>query len=205
MSTGSPAEFFEREGMVLAFLGVRGDQGVFVFRQEGGREWSFCPVNSILWDTYHQETYRNFKSDPVKSEEIENRLPPLPPVPEVTHVEWENQFTQVKDRSILREGRLFSRVRNAPDQTLIAYYVLVEDPYESSFGDGVFRYFSAAFLSAEEARAHAAAREREGNRVYVKQATAVLQGKELAFPDFRPGMYEHASLEEIVKWLNRRV
>ncbi|MEW6279309.1 MAG: hypothetical protein AB1758_11840 [Candidatus Eremiobacterota bacterium] len=183
-------EWFETfDGVVVAFAGT----GVFALR---GSEWHYHPGNSREWDAYHQAVYRNHRAERIEPA----GLPPLPEVPEA-RMDWLDNFTRVEDRSL--RGPLHEKVARAPGGRATVYVVLVEDPYETSFGDGLRRDFAGASWSEPPARALMAEREAQGYRCALRTLTLDANGPELRLEDFRLETYDRAQLEAILADLAR--
>jgi hypothetical protein len=121
-------EYYETfGGVVLAFVGDRGSEGVCSFRAGEGT-WHYEPWGSKAWDAWHQEVYRNFRADVVDAPPV-----PLPPLPEITAQSWASNF---QPEAELRDGPLVEYVRDAQGGQITVFYVVQEDKYESLMGDG---------------------------------------------------------------------
>jgi hypothetical protein len=147
---------YRDDDLVLAFCGTWGAYGVYrcwLNDDLGKIRWEFCAPESKTWDAYHQKVFRQHRAEAC-GDDLCARLPPLPdgfPPPSALHV------AEKAVRASVKPGRrVLQAVRAAPDGRLAVFVVLYEDRYESIFGDGVFRYFEAAFADADAARAFVA-------------------------------------------------
>lgn len=193
-------EYYENDGWTYAFMGTWGAYGLFRLDPDGST-WTYHPANDLVWDSCHQETYDNHKSSRLDAAAI-RRLPPLPPLPAVTSVRWEDHWALTKT-NLLRTPALVGWVRACPGGVATAHYVLYEDPYESSFGDGTFRYLQDVFLSADEARAWTASPEavNSGMRHHLRSLQVVAKGDRLELEVFAPHVFDHVKADEIVERL----
>lgn len=125
---------------------------IFAIRpKDADPKWEFLHPDGARWDAVHQRVYRNFRADRINQDQLPANLPPppdsiapdllipLPPPP---------------PKIFLRDDypNLDKRLQNR-DGAMPLYLVLMEDLYETSYGDGKFLYPEALFFSDEEARA----------------------------------------------------
>ncbi|MHC4709906.1 MAG: hypothetical protein ACYTA3_05675 [Planctomycetota bacterium] len=147
---------YRDDDLVLAFCGTWGAYGVYrcwLNDDPGQIRWEFCPPESKTWDAYHQKVFRQHHAEAC-DDDLRAQLPPLPdgfPPPAALHV-----AEKAVPASVKPGRRVLQAVRAAPADRLAVFVVLSEDRYESIFGDGVFRYFEAAFADADAARAFVA-------------------------------------------------
>lgn len=149
---------YRDDDLVLAFCGTWGAEGVYrcwLNDDPAQMQWEFCPPESKTWDAYHQKVFRQHHATACDDDFIA-RLPPVPddfPPPTELYV-----VEKAVSVSIVPGDRVLRAMRAAPMGRLVVFVVLSEDRYESIFGDGVFRYFEAAFTDADAAQAYVAER-----------------------------------------------
>ena len=203
-----PIEIFETfQGDVLVFLGQWGSEGVLLHRAETG--WRFFPHGSATWDSYHQETYRNFRVDALSREELEKRgisIPALEPYWDRPAVAWEDNFESAI--ALIEVSSIVRSKMERDDESV--HLVMVEDTYETSFGDGRFVYPEAAFWDSSSAEAYLGRRQREEKdpakaqwyRYYVKEVRLhVDRSHQELRADLSLTPYEHCSVKDILRLL----
>ena len=136
-------EIFETySGVVGIFLGQWGHDGVLVYRKNAG--WVFCASGSREWDGIHQEVFRNYRADKLTQEQLSRLgipMPDLEPYRGRPAMRWEDNFpTSVAADQVPAGVR--AQLEAGPRSVNL---VLLEDRYETSFGDGKFLYPQAAF------------------------------------------------------------
>lgn len=67
-------------------------------------------------------------------------------------VAWLRDWTPPPGQTKPPHSSLLDRIRRAPGRKLVVFVVLVEDTYETVYGDGEYRYFKDAFFEEAEAR-----------------------------------------------------
>jgi hypothetical protein len=138
---------------ILVFLGEGGNAGV-LRRLESGA-WQHLQAGSKEWDYFHQLVYRNFKADELTEQELALRGIALPDLEayasKAKPVAWSQNFDgEVSFESVNPEVLADLLARPSPQALFV---VLIEDAYESAFGDGVALDAEAAFLDEAPARA----------------------------------------------------
>ena len=144
-------DWHRTEHLVLGFCAGRGTQGLWRFWLGSSGEWEYFPYDTEKWNYYHQMIYWSQGGDACKFSDIVDQVPSLPaeyPPPDKYHVKDPVEDPVVPNDDLLKE------IGAAPEERLPVYVVLEEDPYETSFGDGIFRDFNSAHLDEEEAKAH---------------------------------------------------
>jgi hypothetical protein len=142
-------------------------QGVYRFLLGKSNKWQLCPPETKNWDYYHQMTFRQHKAQQFEFSEIANEVPPLPgefPPPVKYHVKdpsGKSLLESLSDGALVRMARralpgsqLFNKTCAATESRLAVYVVLIEDTYESAFGDGIFRCFESAHLKEDAAKTY---------------------------------------------------
>jgi hypothetical protein len=190
---------------IYACLGPMG--GTAIFRlYEGVREWEFLIPESPTWDDAHQRIYRNFRVTALRADELSTPLPPLPPIPRGPFPEWKEYF--LPKGALLRVSeyptvaRLFKE-RNASAVTL--FVVLVEDVYETAFGDGEFHYFDDVHLFEEDATRDMESKKQEWQRFHLRPVTIALEGETIGFPDWRPMLFDRYEPAKVLSALETRL
>lgn len=157
--------WYRSEDLVLGYCGVAGNQGVYRFWLDHSDEWQFFPAETENWDYYHQMIFRSCRGDDCKFGDIVDQVPSLPaefPPPDKYHVKDPIEIP------VFPSDDLLKKVRAAPDERLPVYVLLKEDPYETSFGDGIFRNFESAYLDEDAAKARIQQLLREPPRITIE-------------------------------------
>jgi hypothetical protein len=146
--------FHRSEDLILGVCGLQGFDGIYRLFLGSGRDWEFCPNGTKAWDWYHQLVFLKRGAKPCDPWALGDSVPPIPesfPPPEryIVRDPAEPEAPHAKQGS-----SVFERVAAAPRGCLRVYVVLYEDLYETRFGDGTFRDFSAAFFDEEAAQAY---------------------------------------------------
>ncbi|MBI2753730.1 MAG: hypothetical protein HYX46_09505 [Betaproteobacteria bacterium] len=204
-------ELYETDSVVVAFLGSWGSDGLL--RHNGPSGWTFHPAGSVIWDSFHQGVYRNYKADRLTSEDLERRGIPPPPADQYSGapaVAWKDQFNAEIPLSAVPPG-ILDRLKEDASRERSVYLVLYEDVYETAFGDGCFLYPQAAFWTENEAQIYLRLRlaeesERPKNEVGYKYRLKEIRlradetGQKLAAAlDIET--YEHYSVDDVVRLL----
>ncbi len=210
--------WYRSEDLILGFCGPAGIEGVYRFWLDHSDEWQFCPPQTGNWDYYHQMVFRQCRADDCEFGDIVDKVPSLPaefPPPAQYHVK------EPSEAPVRPSDDLLEKIRAAPDGRLPVYVVLGEDPYETSFGDGVFRDFNSAHLDEEAARAHIGQLLGRPPRMtiesddppdtrslheihYIRKVYLTLSGGTLALDteDCDLSQYDHFTQNQIVRDLN---
>jgi len=146
--------FYRSEDLLLGLCGHWGIDGIYRLFLGVGRGWEFCPHETKAWDWYHQLVLVRGGATPCDPWSLDESVPPIPetlPPPEQYIV---RDPPEPEAPHANRGSPVFERVAAAPAGRLQVYVVLYEDRYESSFGDGIFRDFSAAFFKKQSAQPH---------------------------------------------------
>ncbi len=208
MTEPGGTDYCERDGCIYVFLGTMGSRGLFRLDSRA-RVWTYHPANDKVWDSCHQETYANYKSRRLDADEI-GRLPPLPPVPAVTSVRWEDNFA-LQRHGLLQDRGLVRWVSGAPGGSVPVWYVLYEDPYESSFGDGTFRYLQDVFVTRDAAQAWIDSKEAKdsGMKHHLRSLKLVWHvagaGGAVELAEFSPQLFDQAKADEILEALKKKL
>lgn len=211
----SACELYETDsGLIVAFLGSGGSGGVL--RHDEPLGWTFHPAGSVVWDSFHQGVYRNFRADRLTSEDLEQRGIPPPPANEygrIPAVLWKDQFNAEIPLSAVPPG-ILDRLKEDGSWQRSVYLVLYEDVYETAFGDGCFWYPQAAFWTENDARIFLRLRltqesERPANQLGYKYRLKEIRlradetGQKLAAA-LDVESYEHYSVDDVVRLLAGR-
>ncbi len=153
MNTDETIEYYVTfSGSIIAFTGKGGCDGVLVYNPAQG--WIAHGAGSLMWDQFHQEVYRNFRAEQLNEDQLKGRNIPLatpdreaiPATPS-----WKSNFLwEVKCSDVPPE--ILSRVKARMPLKTEVHLVLMEDKYETSFGDGKYLYPEVAFWSEAEAK-----------------------------------------------------
>ncbi len=173
------------------------------------RRWTFHPEGSTRHDSLHQEVHRNHHADTLTQEEFAQLGIPLPDVEQyrgAPTARWEDNIS-LSAAAFEVPAALRARLESGPSS---AWLVLLEDHYETMFGDGEYLYPRAAFwdkVDAEHyiedtrlAETDAAKRQWYGYTVRevplrldrARSAITIAQG---------PGPNEHFDIADVVRLL----
>ena len=207
----SACEVYETDGIVVAFLGSWGSDGVLRHDERSG--WTFHPAGSVAWDSFHQGVYRNHKGSRLTQAELDQRGIPPPPTDQASGapaVAWNDQFNaEIPFNDV--PPAVLEAVKAGATRERTVHLVLYEDTYETAFGDGCFLYPQAAFWTEDEAKAFLQlqlAKEAErppnemGYRYRIKAVSlkAHESGRRLE-ATLNLEIYEHYSVEDVVRLL----
>ncbi|MHC9541498.1 MAG: hypothetical protein AB9903_18495 [Vulcanimicrobiota bacterium] len=204
-------DFYEVESTVIHFKGAMGSRGVLVYRPDD--RWEYHSYGSILWDSLHQQVYRNHKGEALTEKDLNCRGIRLPRAEEYQYqtkgMDWKDNFESSISFAEV-PGKLLSKLKRHPRDPKSVYLVLYEDCYETSFGDGRFLYPAAAFWTESDALDEITNRQNnetdsarnEFYRYYVKEITvSVDESKKHIAADLNIEVYEHYSLNDIIRLL----
>jgi hypothetical protein len=205
-------EIRELGSLVLVFLGTWGSQGVLQRSRDG--QWKFHPPGSLAWDSFHQEIYRNYKGDALTQADLDSRGISLPDLEgylaQNQAREWKDNFkAQAALADVPKE--LLPHLKQHFGETLDAYVVLLEDHYETSFGDGKFLYPEAASWTRTEAEKYIKTKissepdpaKREWYRYSIKMVLLrVDKTAQQVSADLNIESYEHYSIDDVLRLLS---
>ncbi|MBP7077736.1 MAG: hypothetical protein KBB11_11870 [Bacteroidales bacterium] len=181
-----------------------GTSGFFVlFTNEPDPKWKFIIPGSERWDAYHQNIYYTHHDYEPCPDEISRNLPPLPEVPEHTHMKWGDNFP-VQKLHCSDYPFISAQISETGLNTLQYWIVLYEDLYESKFGDGTFLYFKGAVYEQEqEATTFAKTMNAKGSwpdeEAYTCKLLKIMKkDDELEVIEGRPKPLEHYKIEKVL-------
>jgi len=207
-------EIYQVGNTIVLFLGVMGNEGLMIHK--GADLWEYHPPVSLVWDSFHQQVYRNFKAEALSVEEMERsgvRMPDLAACDVPAHGRsWADNFNAEAPFSAVPRGVLPELRRHAGEEMEV-FLVLMEDRYETSFGDGRFLYPTAAFWTRNAAECHMRQlvqnetdpAKREWYQYSLKQVRLLPDdstGAVKAMLDINP--YEHYTIEDVLRLLAAR-
>jgi hypothetical protein len=156
--------FYRSEDLLLGLCGNWGVEGIYRLFLGTEGSWEFSPHETKAWDWYHQLVLRKGDATPCDPWALDEPVPPMPethPPPERFIV---RDAPEPEAPHATRGSRVFERVAAQPQGRLRVHVVLYEDRYESLFGDGVFRDFSAAFFGEKAAKSYIRRKTQAVNR-----------------------------------------
>ena len=142
--------------LILGFCGRKGSWGVYCYWLDESDTWEFCHAGTKEWDRFHQKVYWQGRADPVTFNELKDKVPPIPhqlppkairDVVDLPEKEEPLPLTSVANK-------LLVRINACPGRRLTVYVVLMENKYDTVFGDGCYRDFESAFFDESSAQSH---------------------------------------------------
>ena len=173
--------------------------------------WHFHSPGSIVWDSVHQEVYRNHRAEVRTAEDLDKSGVPLPPSltlpnPPLKAKSWEDNFRREIPFGEIPE-RLRSVLTESPDPKTL-FLVLDEDRYETAFGDGKFLYPKAIFSTEAAAREFIRSQpspppDELGYEYSLKKIILTADpGRKMLYGALGIGAYEHYSIDDVLRLLN---
>ena len=202
--------FHRSEDLILGVCGLQGFDGIYRLFLGSGRDWEFCPNGTKAWDWYHQLVFLKGGAKPCDPWALGDPVPPIPesfPPPERYIV---RDPPEPEAPRATRGSSVFECIAAAPRGRLRVYVVLYEDLYETRFGDGTFRDFSAAFFEEEAAQAYitsktqaASAESRKLMEFHVRTVGLEARGGALVFDGESAGSspFDHFNLQQVTNSL----
>lgn len=195
--------FYDERDLFLAAIND-GFSGFFVlFNNKPDAKWEFIVPGSKRWDAYHQNIYYTHHDYEPCPDEISRNLPPLPEVPEYIHMKWNDNFP-VQKLNCSDYPFLSAQISETGINTLQYWFVLYEDLYESTFGDGKFLYFyGAVFEQKQEAMTFAKSMNAIGSWPNEEGYTCKLlkiikKDDSLKVVEGKPKPFEHYKIEKVL-------
>jgi hypothetical protein len=92
----------------------------------------------------------------------------------------------------------------------VVYLVLLEDLYESNYGDGVFHYPEAAFIGYSDVEEYIAAcqeadESREWHQYHVRRVQVRLQNGTLDCPEMEHKLYDHFGTRDTLRLVEKQL
>ncbi len=177
-----------------------GSKGMFVYRTaQEQKGWEFVLPGTVMWDSFHQEIYRNYRYDYCRPDKTKD-LPALPDIPlDSGFVEWHENFIP---EDLLNAADYPNIEHLLSKHPLRIFFILYEVRYETMFGDGKFLYYDhKVFFSEKDAEAYSSKKTspKDFRYYYVRSIEIEIKNGFLVSSDFKPQMYEHYTLDEIIK------
>ena len=159
-------------------------------------KWHFLVPASPSWDAAHQRIYRQFHVKTVQLANLPAGLPPLPAIPPGPFPSWQDNF---EPRAPVHASQFpllchLLAARGPGWSTVVC--VLEEDRCETVFGDGEFHYFSAAFLTTEEAHEHAERNAGKYSRFHVRTLAVRLEGEGLVIANMQVELFDRYTAQD---------
>ena len=203
----SQTTFFETDGSVIASVGPMASTAMFRLDRQNQQQvqWSFLDPNSPKFDYFHQYIFRNQRASLLEPEEIK-KLPDLPESVPYEAKSREDDHRPTGNIQADNHPALKQILLARPSQARPVYVVLNEDTYETSCGDGCYRYLDAVFLDRAEAIEHIAAIDATRSHAgHLRPLTVAMVDGHLDIPDFKLGAFEHYNVADVLKLLNERI
>ena len=183
----------------------------FVLKEDNSG-WDIIPRGSEKWNSIDQQCWKGHDIDESFGEGCSQKYAPdwLPPIPSleevkaVKSVSWEDNFKGKGKYSADDMPNLAKSFTELEITKRTLYFALVEDDYESSFGDGVFRYLKKVSLFRDEivdyiSYIKSTVGNSYGSTGYLREHTIAFDGKYFTMPDFKPGTFEHYKQDDLMK------
>ena len=201
------AYYRDFDDRVYACVGPMASEALFRLTPPliGTPHWEFLVPDSPVWDSAHQEIFRNGRAERIWPEKFPIALPPLPPIPPGPFPKWKDHFLPASPIRVGQFPSIAALFAAGRPGGVTAFVVLFEDPYETSLGDGEFHYFRDAFLTREDAERYVQQTQSDTERFHLRSMTIALDGNTFAFPDFDPKLFDRYSVEEVLLVLEARL
>ena len=172
-------------------------------RKSKSPKWEFIDPRGIRWDAVHQRIYRNGRADKISKEELPANFPPppdaippeaiqLPPLPNegpllaTTYPTVTNYLTTFEDQSVE------------------VYVVLIEDLYESEFGDGKFHYPDSIFLDEATAQEYCNNLKTDNHAYHHRKCRIKLYGLALLC-ELSVQSFDHITSSDLLKLMTKKL
>jgi len=203
----SQATYFETDGSVIASVGPMASTAMFRLDSMNREtaQWLLLDPNSPKFDYFHQYIFRNQHASLLAPEEIE-KLPELPD--EVSYAPKSKEDYHRPAGNIKADDypALTRMLLARPSKASPVYVVLKEDTYETSCGDGCYRYLDSVYLDRTAAEAHIAAIDAtEWYRGYLRQLTIAVADECLDIPDFELALFDNFKVADVFNLVNERL
>lgn len=191
-------EYFDLDGPVVACVGERAFKGMYKF-DPVSNTWELLDPSSEKFDTYHQAIYRNFRAEYLDSTAL-SKLPPLLAIVRPSTVQEPNEFMKSD------YPKVAALIEQVGGEHRI-FIVLREDTYESSQGDGCFRYFDSAFLKSDDAGDSANRINKETNlQAHVLICiVSLIAGSENILVHIDKQINDRVSAPEVISFIEARI
>ena len=172
----------------------------FIFaanRNDALPHWKLLNTDYSHWDAIHQRIYRNFRSDKITKEQLPQHLPPPPETIPPEALDPPPEPPPKAYRAEDFPGLTQYLMECDCDGTMAVFLVLMEDKYESSYGDGVFHYPETIFFDLERAREFQ--QDNDGDyRYHIRPGLIWLDGDNICAEV--PGRtFDHFSIDDVLK------
>lgn len=196
-------EYYKEDDCIAydACLPPWGNGGIFrIYKRafdDTTAQWKFLAPHSPMWEAIHQKIYRNYNATQFPEWEMAY-LPPLPDVPSSPHPSRESYYLPSTPLATATYPRAAVWIGKQPLSQAEVPLIVWEDWWESSHGDGVFRYLHGVFTSEQAAQAYM-----EGKDKYysLRRLTVAVVQDQFTFPDFRLDLFDDYKPEEVLKKL----
>ena len=194
-------EYYSDDGIFVACIN-NGFDGMFICRSsKPGSTWEFIQSGTVMWDSLHQEIYRNGGFDSCEINQT-RYLPPLPPIPENKPVKWRDNFIPENDIKSIDYPNIEKNLGDQIDNSQTLYIILSEDRYETILGDGEFLYYkNLIYFTESDADKYAlenSSEERLGRKYHVRSIKIKLDGGTIIPVIFECDIFEHFKLLDIL-------
>lgn len=175
-------------------------------RRDGTLYWDFLVPESPRWDAVHQGLFRNFRGDEIVPDTLPAGTPEVPPIPPGPYPGPEAYLLPPFPIPESQHPHVRDAIRSNGDRPIVAYAVLVEDLYETTYGDGLFRYLRKTFADESAARTYMDQRAREMISYEMRKIAICIEDSCFSFPDFQIERCDHhhaadvlAQLDEVIR------
>ena len=153
-------------------------------------DWEFLVPDSPRWDSFHQWVFRACRVDRVEADALPEALREVPPTPPGPYPAPESYVLPVTP--LRASAALAARV------PLTVYVVLLEDVYETRYGDGRFHYLESVHVDHAVAQQRARAATSAWRAAYVRQVQIDVHDGVVTFPGFARQPYDQHTPEAVL-------
>jgi hypothetical protein len=193
---------------------VEGKGHYFRYR-DSDKNWKIVPFESEEWDSLDQNAWngKDIEKQITEQSEIPDWLPDIPTLEEVDsvdYVDWKDNF----NTSDFRESKQYPNLKKYFEDNNITekkvFFALTEDTYESTFGDGIFRYLKRVSFDKDQIqsfveRCPGKTENYYGRAGFFKEHKIKFNDDNFYMLDFDPDRFEHYKMESLFSVLEDKL
>jgi hypothetical protein len=172
-------------------------------RKSKSPRWEFIDPRGIRWDAVHQRIYRNGRADKVSKEDLPANFPPPP---DSIPAEAINLPSLPKQAPLLAKNypAVAKYLSTFENKSVEIYVVLIEDLYESKFGDGKFHYPDCIFLDEATAQQYCSKNKNDNDDYHLRKCRLILDDGSISCEFFKQS-FDHIGGWEVLKLMNEKL